>query len=267
MEKLLEKLVEGSIDIGLKILISIIVLGIGFKIIQILEKYLKKEHKFSKLDPSVKSFVVSFVIIALKILLFLIVFSILGIPMTSVITVLGSCALAIGLALQGGLSNIAGGLMILIFKPFKLGDYIEASSKEGTVKAITLFYTTIVTIDNKVIQLPNGSLSNSNITNYTANKTRMIDMIVSVSYDSNVDKVKKILLDIVNSEDLVLKDEPILARLKNHNESSLDFVLRAWVNTDDYWTVFYNLKENIKTEFDKNKIEIPYPQLDVHMNK
>lgn len=254
MERLLEKIVNAGIDFGLKILVSLIILAIGIKLIDILEKYLKKDHKFSKLDPSVKTFVVSFVVIALKVLLFVTLLTVIGIPMTSLITILGSCALAIGLALQGGLSNLAGGLMILIFKPFKVGDYIEVNTKEGKVKAITLFYTTAVSPDNKIVQLPNGSLSNSNITNYTANKTRMIEMNVTVKYDSNIEKVKKVLLEAINETDLILKDEPILIRMKDYTDSSLNFVVRVWTKTADYTTATFDLKENIKLNVDKNKI-------------
>jgi small conductance mechanosensitive channel len=254
MERLLEKIVNAGIDFGLKILVSLIILAIGIKLIDILEKYLKKDHKFSKLDPSVKTFVVSFVVIALKVLLFVTLLTVIGIPMTSLITILGSCALAIGLALQGGLSNLAGGLMILIFKPFKVGDYIEVNTKEGKVKAITLFYTTAVSPDNKIVQLPNGSLSNSNITNYTANKTRMIEMNVTVKYDSDIEKVKKVLLEAINETDLILKDEPILIRMKDYTDSSLNFVVRVWTKTIDYTTATFDLKENIKLTVDKNKI-------------
>lgn len=267
MEKLLDKLVNLGIEYGTKLLIALIILLIGNKLIKLLDKFLKKEHKFSKIDPSVKDFIVGFINISLKVLLFTTILSILGIPMTSLITILGSTAVAIGLALQGGLSNLAGGLMILIFKPFKVGDYIEANSKEGTVKSISLFYTSIITIDNKVVQLPNGGLSNTAITNYTMNKKRLIDVIISVSYKSNIDKTKKVITDTLNNIDAVLKEEPILVRLKTHNSSSLDFVVRAWVNTSDYWIAYYEFMETVKKNLDKNKIEIPYTQMDVHITK
>ena len=169
MDKVLENLIEGASDLLIKLLISLVVLVIGFRLISLLEKTLKKEHKLKALDASAKGFVISFIVISLKILLFVIVLSIIGVPMASLVTIVGSGAVAIGLALQGGLSNIAGGLMILIFKPFKVGDYILVNNLEGTVKSITMFYTTITTIDNKIIQLPNGNLSNSNIVNYSAN--------------------------------------------------------------------------------------------------
>ncbi len=268
MEKIFEKLIEGGTDLCIKLVISIFILLIGNKIIKAIEKMLKKEKKFSKLeDPSVKSFVISFITISLKLLLFVTVLSIIGIPMTSLITILGSCAVAVGLALQGGLSNLAGGLMILIFKPFKVGDYISANGYEGYVKGITMFYTCLVSLDNKVLQLPNGNLSNSEITNYTMNKLRMLDISVSVSYDSDIKKVKDVLSDIANNYDLILKDKDINIRLKEMADSSLIFIFRAWVNTKDYWIAYYDIIELIKETLDKNKIEIPYPQMDIHMKK
>ncbi len=267
MEKYIDKIVNLGINLGGKILVSLIILIIGNKLINLLVKYLKKEHKFGKLDASVKSFLISFASIALKVILFITILSILGIPMTSLITLLGSAAVAIGLALQGGLSNLAGGVMLLIFKPFKVGDYIETSNHEGYVKSITLFYTSITTIDNRVIQIPNGNLSNSAITNYSTMKTRMINTIISVSYNSDIDKVKKVINDVIMNLDLVLKDEAIIVRLKAHNTSSLDFTVRFWVNTSDYWEAYFSFMENVKKSFNKNKIEIPYPQMDVHITK
>ena len=268
MEKMLEKLIEGGTDLCIKLVISIVILLIGNKIIKTIEKILKKEKKFSKLeDPSVKSFAISFITISLKLLLFVTVLSIVGIPMTSLITILGSCAVAVGLALQGGLSNLAGGIMLLIFKPFTIGDYIEANGKEGTVKSISLFYTTIVGIDNVVIQLPNGTLSNSNITNYTVCKTRMLNIVYDVSYDSDIDKVKKVLNDVIEKEEKILKDEPIRIAVKSHKDSSIGIVFRAWTLNSDYWDVYFRVMENAKKAFDKNGIEIPYPQMDVHMKK
>ncbi len=267
IEKIVNDLSDKSSALLINILAALLVLIIGFRVISFIETRLKRPHKFTKLDPSVKSFLISFVTIALKVLLIIIVLSIIGVPMASLVTIVGSCAVAIGLALQGGLSNIAGGIMLLIFKPFKVGDYISTNGSDGTVKAITMFYTTIVTIDNRVIQLPNGSLSNSNIINYSANPKRRVDIEVSVSYDSDIDKVKKIINKIIDNHELILQDEDKFCRLKTHGSSALIFVLRVWVKTEDYWTVYFDLMESIKKEFDKNDIQIPFDQLDVHMIK
>lgn len=265
MEDFLNKLVNIGVDYGSRLLISLLILIIGSRLIKLLDKSLKKERKFSKVDKEVREFLVGFINISLKVLLFITILSVLGIPMTSLITILGSAAVAIGLALQGGLSNLAGGLMLLIFKPFKDGDFIEAEGQSGVVDSISLFYTTIITIDNRVIHLPNGGLSNSVVTNYTANQKRMINVDISVSYNSNIDKVKKVITDTLNSVDKIIKDEPMLVRLKTHNASSLDFVVRAWVNTSDYWDAYFEFMESVKKNLDKNKIEIPYQQLDVHV--
>lgn len=267
MENFFEKIANGGTDFLIDLIVSLLILIVGFKIVGMLEKSFKKEHKFSKLDPSVKSFIVSFIIIGLKVLLCIMALTNLGVPSATIVTLFGSCALAVGLALQGGLSNLAGGLMILIFKPFKVGDYISANGYEGYVKGITMFYTCLVSLDNKVLQLPNGNLSNSEITNYTMNKLRMLDISVSVSYDSDIKKVKDVLSKVANSYDLILKNKDINIRLKEMADSSLIFIFRAWVNTDDYWTAYYDINELIKESLDKNKIEIPYPQMDIHMKK
>lgn len=267
MERFLEKLVDGCIDISAKLLLAIVILAVGSKIIKIVENNLRKENKLKHLDASVKGFLISFISITSKIVLFIVVLHILGVPTASIITVFGSCAVAIGLALQGGLSNIAGGLMILIFKPFKVGDYIEVSGKEGTVKSITMFYTTITSYDNKLIQLPNGNLSNSNITNYTANKKRRVDIDISVSYSSDIDKVKKVINELISKNELVLQEENNYVKLSKHDDSALVFAVRAWTKTDNYWDLYFDLMESIKKTLDKNKIEIPFPQMDVHINK
>ena len=248
MEKFLEKLVDGCIDISAKLLLAVVILAIGSKIIKIVENNLRKENKLKHLEASVKGFLISFISITSKIVLFIAILHILGVPTASIITVFGSCAVAIGLALQGGLSNIAGSLMILIFKPFKVGDYIEVSGKEGTVKSITMFYTTITTFDNKLIQLPNGSLSNSNITNYTANKKRRVDIDISVSYSSDIDKVKKVINELISKNELVLQEENNYVKLSKHDDSALVFAVRVWTKTENYWDLYFDLMESIIPE-------------------
>ena len=267
MNDIIKNLASKSVDFGLDLLLGLLVLIVGYRIISFLESRLKKSHRFIKIDPTAKSFLISFVSITLKILLMIVFLSIVGVPMASLVTVVGSWAVAVGLALQGGLSNIAGSLMILIFKPFKVGDYISSNGLEGTVKAITMFYTVITTIDNKTIQMPNGPLSNSNITNFTHNNERRVDIDVAVSYKSDIEKVKKVVNEIIDKHELILQDKDKVIRLKKHDESALVFTLRVWTKTPDYWTVYFDLMESLKKEFDKNHIEIPYNQLDVHMIK
>lgn len=259
-----KELLEKAFDLGIQLIIALLILIIGFKLVKILEKSLKKEHKLSKIDPSVKTFVISITTIALKVLLFIIAASIIGIPTTSFITILGSAGVAIGLALQGGLSNLAGGLMILLYKPFKIGDYIESNGKEGNVTSITMFYTSLTTLDNKVVQIPNGTLSNNTIVNYSAYPERRLDLQFNVSYDSKIDKVKKVINEVIEKSEYALKDRNHIIRLCKHSDSSLTYAVYVWIKKEDYWNAYFELNENIKEAFDKNNIEIPYPQLDIH---
>lgn len=259
-----KELLEKAFDLGIQLIIALLILIIGFKLVKILEKSLKKEHKLSKIDASVKTFVISITTIALKVLLFIIAASIIGIPTTSFITILGSAGVAIGLALQGGLSNLAGGLMILIYKPFKVGDYIESNGKEGNVTSITMFYTSLTTLDNKVVQIPNGTLSNNTIVNYSAYPERRLDLQFNVSYDTKIDKVKKVINEVIDKSEYALKDRNNIIRLCKHSDSSLTYAVYVWIKKEDYWNAYFELNENIKEAFDKNNIEIPFPQLDIH---
>lgn len=260
----IEKLLDKAFNLGVQLLIAILVIIIGLKLIKILEKKLKEENKFSKLDSSVKGFVISILSISLKALLLVVAASIIGIPTTSFITIIGSCGVAVGLALQGGLSNLAGGIMLLIFKPFKVGDYIESEGREGSVKAITMFYTIITTADNKEIHLPNGNLLNNEIVNYSANPERRLDLEFNVAYDTKIDKVKKVINEVIDNTEYVLKDKDIIVRILNQKDKGLTYAVKVWVKSEDYWTTYFDLQENIKEAFDKNKIEIPYPQLNIH---
>ena len=189
----------------------------------------------------------------------------LGFQTTSLLTLFGSAALAIGMSLQGSLSNFAGGILILIFKPFKVGDYIIVGTNEGTVKSIEILYTRLVTIDNKVVMLPNGSLSNSSSLYVGSEFTRSIDIQIGIGYSSDIPKAKKLLEQFINCEKGILKDKDILVVVKSLDESCVTLETRAWVNTADYWNVRFNLLERYKNIFDENGIEIPFNQLDVHM--
>lgn len=267
MHKILDKLAEGGVDLGIKLIVFCLILLIGFKIVKVLIKLIKKGRGFNKLEKSVQSFVLSFVTISLKCLVFVTALGYLGIPMTSLITLLGTASLAIGLAMQGGLTNMVGGIMILIFKPFKVGDWIENAGLSGSVEEIGIFYTVIKTLDCTKIVLPNGNLANSDIKNFSFNSKRRLCLNFSVSYRSDIDKVKKVLNDVIVNEDLILKDEEVFIRLTEHSDSALIFTVRVWTKNSDFWAVKFNLLENVKKAFDKNNIEIPYPQLDVHLDK
>jgi len=264
INSLLQSLADFATTAGFRLLGALLIVVIGLKLVKWILKLLKKSKGFHKIDVGVQTFIFSLLKICLNVLVFLTAASVLGIPMTNFVALLTSAGLAVGLALQGSLSNLAGGIMILIFKPFRVGDYIECAEGSGTVKEITILYTILDTPDNKRIVIPNGSVSNNAVTNYSYHETRRLDISVSVSYDSDIEKVKELLLAEANAHGAVLKDPAPFCRLTNHGESSLDFALRVWVNSGDYWTVNFDLKESIKNTLDKNGIEIPFPQLDVH---
>lgn len=264
-KKILDFIVELGTSFGLKLLGAIIVLIIGSRLIKILSKWIKNSPKLDKLDNSLRSFLVSFSKIVLYIVLIITVAMILGIPATSFITILASCGVAIGLALQGSLSNFAGGLMILFFKPFKVGDFIEAAGESGTVKDISVVYTTLLTPDNKRITIPNGTLTNSVIENYSSEKLRRVDMNFNVAYNCDTQKVKEIIEGEIGALEKALKEPKPFVRLTAHGDSALTFTARVWCKNSDYWDVNLDLTENIKAAFDKNEIEIPYNQLDVHI--
>lgn len=265
MERIIENILDGCVDLGFKLLGFILILFIGFKLVNAVTKIIKKNKHLSKLDKSVLTFITSFVSITLKVLLLITAFAYIGIPMTSMLALIGSAGVAIGLALQGGLSNIAGGIMLLVFRPFKVGDYISNHTDEGTVEEITIFYTVLKTPDNKKIVLPNGTLSNEAIVNFSAHPKRRLDIDYTVSYDTNVDKVIKILNEAIDKEEKILKDEDIFAKLTNRDGATLVFTTRVWVNQEDYWNVKFNLLETVKASFDKNKITVPSSKIDIHV--
>lgn len=267
MEKLLDKLNDLWVDAGLKLIYVILILVIGSKLIKIALKLITKGRAFNKLDKSVSSFLLSFLKITLNVLLFITIAGIIGIPSTSIITLLGSAGVAIGLAMQGGLSNIAGGLIILIFKPFKVGDFIDTHTDSGTVKDISIFYTTLVTPDNRTISIPNGSLANSSSVNYSKQTDRRLDIDIDVSYDNKIDDVKKCITKVLDKEKRINKEKEIFARVTDYKDSSIRYTIRVWVSKDEYWDTKFDLLENIKKEFDKENITIPYNQLDVHIDK
>lgn len=264
---LINYLLEVATSFGTKLISAIIIFIVGRKIIKWFKKWIISSDKLDKLDVSVRTFLSSFASVALNTILLITVAMTLGIPTTSFITALASCGVAIGLALQGSLSNLAGGLMILLFKPFKVGDYIQTPDAEGIVANITVVYTILTTADNKTITVPNGTLTNSVVTNYTAVENRRVDLSFNTDYNCNIDEVKAILMKVVTEHELVLKDPEPFARLSAHGDSALEFTVRAWCKTDDYWNVRFDLLESVKNEFDKNNIAIPYPQLDVHLDK
>lgn len=252
--------------LGLKLLGALAVWFIGSFVIRAVMKMIDKFLGRGKFDETLSKFVHSFISMALKILLFITVVTVLGIPMTGFIAILGAAGLAVGFALQGSLANFAGGVLILVFRPFSVGDYIEAAGYGGTVRDVRILYTTLVTPDNKTIMIPNGNLSNNSLVNYSLNETRRVDFTFGVGYDSNISEVKRVIGEVASAHDRILKDPPPFIRLAEHGESSINFAVRVWVEKEDYWTVFFDLQEQVKEAFDLNKIEIPYPHMDVSMS-
>ena len=248
-------------------LCALVFILVGFKVSSWIVKMLKKSKGFKKLDVSVASFFASFIGIALKILVVVVAATIVGIDVTAFSAVLASAGVTVGLALQGSLSNLTGGLMILIFRPFKVGDYIDNHTDSGTVQSIGIFYTTLLTPDNKTITVPNGLLSNATVVNYSTQSTRRVDMEFTAAYTSDIDKVCKVMRTVTEANDKVLKDPAPFVSLLRQDASALVFVVRAWVKSEDYWNVYFYLGENMKKAFDTVGIEIPFNQLDVHFDK
>ncbi|MBR5322345.1 MAG: mechanosensitive ion channel [Clostridia bacterium] len=267
IENILKTIADFCVNAGIKLILALLVLGIGLKLAKVITKKITNSKGMKKADPSVRSFLNNVIIIVLDAMIIVSAALILGIPATSFIALLGTAGVAIGLALQGAFSNFAGGIMILIFRPFKVGDYIESAGLSGTVKDISIFYTVLQTIDNKHITIPNGTLMNSSVTNYSAEKTRRLDINFSVAYNSNIEKVKSIILKKTNEHETVLQTPAPFCRLTSHEDSALVFTLRVWCDSQNYWNLKFDLIEEIKNEFDKNNIVIPYQQIDVHLDK
>ncbi len=246
--------------------VAILVLVIGWILIKWILKLLSRSKLSKKMDKSAFTFFRSAISITLKVVLILTAASIVGVPSASIIALIGSIGVAIGLALQGSLSNLAGGLMILIFKPFAVGDYIQPQDTEGgTVKDISIFYTTLLTVDNRTIVLPNGDLSNKPMENYTKMDKRRLDMRFSVGYDSDIEKVKMVMQKVIDRQEKLHREPAPFARLREMGDSALIFEMRSWCNTDDYWSCYFDINEQMKEAFDAAGFNIPYPQMDVHM--
>ena len=265
VEEFLTNLVGKAADLGLKLLAALLVLIIGRILIKWAVKLISKSKFAKNTDATVVRVLLNFISAGLYVLLAVTIIAILGVPMASVVALVASAGVAIGLALQGALSNLAGGIMIMILRPFHIGDFVEIAGNSGTVKDVGIFYTVINTGDNKVITIPNGTVMANAITNYSKNNTRRVDLVFNVAYGTDVAKVNAILLEEAGKHELALKDPAPFARLTKQSESSLDFTLRVWVNAGDYWTVNFDLLENINNRFAKEGIEIPFNQLDVHI--
>lgn len=261
----LEGMVPSLLSFLVQVVVAIIVLLIGSRIIKFLLKLIRKSLDRSKVEAGVVTFLCSLVKYSLYFVLAMIILAQFGVTTSSVVAVLGSAGLTLGLALQGSLSNFAGGVLILLLKPFVVGDYIidGATGQEGTVSSITIFYTKLLTVDNRMILIPNGTLSNSSITNVTHMEKRRIDLLIGVSYEANLAKTKQVLRDVVQCEEKILPGEPVEIYVSDLADSAVQMGVRAWVKTEDYWPVRWKLTEDFKNALDANAISIPYPQMDV----
>ena len=260
-------LLDAAKDLVLKLLAALIVFLIGRCIIRWTIKLIKKSKFAEKTDATVVRVLINFIRAGLYVLLVVSIIAILGVPMASIVAVIASAGVAIGLALQGALSNLAGGIMIMILRPFRIGDFVEIADSTGTVKDVGIFYTVINTGDNKVITIPNGTVMGEEIVNYSTNDTRRVDLIFSAAYGSDVEQVKALLLEVANAHEKVLGDPAPFARLTELGEHSMDFTLRVWTESSDFWAVKLDLLETINRRFEEEKIEVPFNQLDVHITK
>ena len=268
LESVWQSFVEGSITLGGRIVGAMIILVIGKLIINWLNRLFAALLTKQRVEPSVQSFLKSTVNILLIVMLALAVIGKLGVEITGFAALLASAGVAIGMALSGNLQNFAGGLIILIFRPYKVGDYIDSDTgASGTVQEIQIFHTVLKTGDNKIVYAPNGNMSNSVVTNYSQQNTRRVDFTFSMEYGEDYERVEQVLKDIIAADERILTDPEPFIRLGEMAASSVDITVRVWVKTDDYWAVHFDLKKAVYTTFTKLDISIPFPQMVVHQAK
>lgn len=258
-------LAQAATTVGFRLLIAILGLIIGWKLIDKLGKLVTTSKKMQAIDQTARTFIASFATIGLKIILVIVCVSYMGAPMASVVALLTTAAAAVGLALQGGLSNIAGGIIILVFKPFKVGDFIIACGESGTVSEINMFYTVLKTPDNKTVSIPNGSISNSAMQNLSAENMRRVDITVTVDFDANIEGIQALLKQIAANNPLVDSEYTApFAPITGYSERGVDICLRAWVKGENYWTVFFELNNAINAGFEKYGVKFALPKVEVH---
>ena len=260
-----QKGIDLAIEQGPGILRAILTLILGLWIIRFMGKSFTKAMVKANVDVSLQKFLSSLIGIMLKALLLISVASMLGIEATSFIAVLGAAGLAVGLALQGSLSNFAGGVLLLLFKPFKVGDVIDSQGYAGKVHAIHVLNTILKTFDNKTVIIPNGALANGSITNFSTEATRRVDMSFGIGYGDDIKKAKELLNKLVADDERILKDPEPTVAVNELGDSSVNFVVRVWCAAENYWGIYFDMQEKVKLEFDAQNISIPFPQRDVHM--
>jgi len=265
-DSILEKANELVAAYGMKVVSALVVLIIGSMVVRGLTGAFRKVLEKRDIDDTLKPFLVGIINALLKVILFVSVLQILGIQLTSLVAILASAGFAIGLALSGNLQNFAGGVMLLILKPIRKGDWIEAQGYAGTVESIQIFVTVLKTPDNKTIFIPNGPLSSGPMINYSLEERRRVDLTFGIGYDDDFEKARGVIMDIVNADERILKNPEPFVKVGALADSSVNFTVRLWVNAADYWGVHFDMHEQVKTQFDANRISIPYPQTDVHVH-
>lgn len=265
MEEIIPKIQEWLALYGIKAIAAIIILIVGRWIAKAIRRLIERVMKKNDVDETIIAFVGNLAYITLLVFVIIAAINQVGIQTTSFIAVIGAAGLAIGFALQGSLSNFAAGFLLILFRPFKVGDYIEGAGVAGVVEEIQVFVTQLRTPDNKTVIIPNAKLTGDNIINYSAKDTRRVDMVVGVGYDDDLSKVKEVLEDILSNDERVLKDPAPTIAVAELADSSVNFAVRPWVKTADYWDVFFQTTETVKRRFDAEGIGIPFPQRDVHL--
>lgn len=259
-----KELILFLLDFGPKVLGAIIIFFIGKYVINLLMRALDKLFTSYDIDASLATFLRSFASAILYLILFISIASTLGVQLTSFVAILGAAGLAVGLALQGSLSNFAGGVLILVFKPFRVGDTIDAQGFLGSVESIDILYTKVRNFDNKVVTIPNGTLANNPITNLSQKPTRRVEMSVGVGYGTDLKKTRQVILDVLKKDQRIHEDPEPVVKFTNFGDSSLDLIIRCWVDADDLWPVYWDNMEALKEAFEVNEIEVPFPQRDVN---
>lgn len=264
VDQLIHQAITMGMEAGKSLLLALVIFFVGRYAIKFINRMVARMLEKRNVEPTVQSFLKSFVNITLIVLLIIMVVGTLGVNTTSLAALLASAGLAVGMALSGNLQNLAGGIILLFLKPFKIGDFIEVQGVSGIVKAIQIFHTILTTTDNKELFIPNGALSSGNITNYTKNDLRRVDFTISVEYGTDIEKVKQVTLSLLQEDKRIMQEPAPFIAVKELAASSVDFVLRVWTKASDYWDVFFNTNERIYTEFNKQGIGFPFPQIQVH---
>ena len=264
LEQVIQQVITFCVDAGKSILLASVIFIAGRFLISVINRLVAQMMERRKIDATIQSFLRSFINILLTILLLISVVSALGVNTTSFAALLASAGVAVGMALSGNLQNLAGGLIILLFKPYKVGDYVDAQGVSGTVKEIQIFHTVLVTPDNKIIYVPNGSLSSGSVTNYSLSQLRRVDWTVGVEYGTEIEKVRQTVLDLIKKDGRILTEPAPFIALSALADSSVNITIRVWVKNEDYWGVFFDMNQNIYEVFNREGISFPFPQVTVH---